>query len=385
MPEAKMLKAEIAHSISGIPEADWQACAPAGNPFLDYRFFRALEQSGCTTAETGWQPYHIVLKTEAGNTTGIMPLFVKGHSYGEYVFDHSWAAAYERAGGHYYPKLQSAAPFTPVTGSRLLVQKGNASEEEARSALLRAGRGLCAELGLSSFHLTFLPQQEAEAAQDEGYLIRTDQQFHWHNDDYGSFDDFLQALSSRKRKQIRKERARVEAQGVRFRHLTGRDITEDHWDRFFAFYMDTGSRKWGTPYLNREFFSRIGETMAERIMLILCDHAGQTIAGALNFIGQDTLYGRYWGCTEMFDNLHFEACYYQAMDYAIANGIKHVEAGAQGPHKLARGYTPAKTYSAHWIPDAGFRGAVARYLEMERQEVDAEIGYLGEHSPFRKT
>jgi predicted N-acyltransferase len=381
MPEAKPLKAEIADSISRISATDWRRCAGTENPFLDYRFFAALEQSGCTKAETGWQPYHIVLKADDEQTIGIMPLFLKGHSYGEYVFDHSWAAAYERAGGRYYPKLQSAVPFTPVTGSRLLVPAGNLTY---RANLLQAARSVCDELGVSSLHVTFLTEDEAANADEEGYLIRTDQQFHWHNDGYRSFDDFLDALSSRKRKQIRKERTRVAAQGVTFRHLSGTDITESDWDHFFAFYMDTGSRKWGTPYLNREFFSRIGESMAERIMLILCQHEGETIAGALNLIGADTLYGRYWGCSEMFDNLHFEACYYQAMDYAIAHGIKHVEAGAQGPHKLARGYTPTKTFSAHWIPNAGFRNAVARFLAEERREVDAEIYYLEGHSPFKR-
>lgn len=381
MPEATPLKAEIAHSITLIDENDWSACAGPDNPFLDYRFFEALETSGCTAADTGWQPYHIAPRGEDGCTKAIMPLFLKGHSYGEYVFDHSWANAYERAGGRYYPKLQSAVPFTPVTGSRLLA--AHASDEEKR-LLLRTAKHVCGELGVSSLHLTFLTGEEAALAEAEGYLVRTDQQFHWHNDGYSSFDDFLAALSSRKRKQIRKERSRVQAQGVTFRHLIGHEITDRDWDHFFTFYVDTGSRKWGTPYLNRDFFTRIGASMPERIMLILCDHEGETIAGALNFLGSDTLYGRYWGCTEMFDNLHFEACYYQAMDYAIAHNLKHVEAGAQGPHKLARGYTPTKTYSAHWIPNIGFRDAVARFLEEEREAVDSEIEYLDSHSPFRK-
>ena len=390
MPAAQPLKAEIIRSISLIGAADWNACAPSGNPFLSHAFFLALEQSGCTTADTGWQPYHLVIRGEdtpadqmaqSDDIAAIVPLFLKGHSYGEYVFDHGWADAYERAGGHYYPKLQSAVPFTPVTGSRLMVRHDH---EHLRASLLAAARSACEELGLSSLHMTFMPEAEALEARDAGYLIRTDQQFHWHNDNYRCFDDFLAALASRKRKQIKKERRRVADQQVSFRHVLGTDVREKDWDSFFTFYTDTGNRKWGTPYLNRDFFSLIGQSMADRILLILCEHEGETIAGALNFIGDDTLYGRYWGCTEMFDNLHFETCYYQAMEYAIAHGIRHVEAGAQGPHKLARGYTPQKTYSAHWIPNPGFRDAVARYLDAERRDVDAEIDYLGSHAPFKK-
>ncbi|WP_262691245.1 GNAT family N-acetyltransferase [Kordiimonas aestuarii] len=383
MPAADKLTAEVVASVSLIPEQDWHACAGTGHPFLDRAFFLALEQSGCTNADSGWQPYHLVIRDKTtGAINAIMPLFLKGHSYGEYVFDHGWADAYQRAGGSYYPKLQSAIPFTPVTGPRLLARPGS---EHLRTALLSAGCNACKELGVSSLHMTFMDEGEAKQAQNAGYLIRTDQQFHWHNDDYSSFDNFLSALSSRKRKQIKKERRRVLEQNVTFRHVSGDAISESDWDIFFTFYTDTGHRKWGTPYLNREFFSLIGQSMADRILLILCEHEGKTIAGALNFIGCDTLYGRYWGCTEMFDNLHFETCYYQAMDYAIARGIKHVEAGAQGPHKLARGYQPQKTYSAHWIPNPGFREAVARFLEVERREIDAEIDYLGAHVPFKKS
>ncbi len=383
MPDGTNLKAEIAGSISQIPASDWDACAGSDNPFLSHAFFLALEETGCTTADTGWQPYHLIIRKDCGTLAAIMPLFLKGHSYGEYVFDHGWADAYERAGGRYYPKLQSAVPFTPVTGSRLLVRAGE-DRSALERALLSTAKKITSELGTSSLHLTFMPEEQTLAAREAGYLIRTDQQFHWHNRGYGSFEDFLNALSSRKRKQIRKERRRVQEQGITFRLLTGAEIREEDWDCFFEFYMDTGRRKWGTPYLNRAFFTRIGELMADRILLLVCEHEGKAVAGALNFIGTDTLYGRYWGCLESFDSLHFEACYYQAIDYAIAHNMAHVEAGAQGEHKLARGYEPQKTYSAHWIENAGFREAVARYLEHERREVDAHVDILGDHTPFKR-
>ncbi|WP_417452034.1 GNAT family N-acetyltransferase [Kordiimonas sp.] len=382
MTPAAELTAEFVDSVASITAEAWNSCSDSGNPFLEHAFFLALEKSGCTTADTGWQPYHLVISDKQHDcVAAIMPLFIKGHSYGEYVFDHGWADAYERAGGRYYPKLQSAVPFTPVTGSRLLVRQGY---DHLRTELLATARNACDTLGTSSLHLTFLPAAEALKAQEAGYLIRTDQQFHWHNDGFTCFDDFLSALSSRKRKQIKKERRRVQEQKVTFRHVTGAAITETDWDCFFAFYLDTGNRKWGTPYLNRTFFSQVGQSMAENILLIMCECDGETVAGALNFIGNDTLYGRYWGCTDMFDSLHFEACYYQAMEYAIEHGIRHVEAGAQGPHKLARGYSPTKTYSAHWIPNPNFREAVASFLEAERHAVDAEIQDLGHHTPFRK-
>ncbi len=383
MPDGENLKAEIADSISQIPAHDWDACAGTDNPFLSHAFLSALEKTGCTNADTGWQPYHLIIRNSCGTLCAAMPLFLKGHSYGEYVFDHAWADAYERAGGSYYPKLQSAVPFTPVTGPRLLIRNGEDSPALER-ALLRTAQKLSSELGVSSLHLTFMPEAQTVAAQDAGYLIRTDQQFHWHNRAYGSFEDFLSVLSSRKRKQIRKERKRVEEQGITFRFLKSDVIGEGDWDRFFDFYMDTGRRKWGSPYLNRAFFSRIGELMGDRILLLMCEHDGEAVAGALNFIGADTLYGRYWGCVESFDNLHFEACYYQAIDYAIAHGMAHVEAGAQGEHKLARGYEPQKTYSAHWIGNESFRSAVARYLEHERAEVDAHVDILTDHTPFKK-
>lgn len=371
------------HDRIGAIDADRWDALHDGHPFLRHAFLDALETSGCASAETGWLPHHITITDDEDRLSGAMPLYLKGHSFGEYVFDHSWAEAYEQAGGRYYPKLQSAIPFTPVTGQRLLVDR-DTDHDMIGSRLLKAGRALAENNGLSGFHLTFLTERDMALAQSCGFLLRTDQQFHWLNDGYGSFDDFLGTLSSRKRKQIRKERRQAYMSGVTIRYLKGKDINETHWDSFFAFYLDTGSRKWGRPYLNRDFFSLIGQTMSDSIMLVMCEKDGKAIAGALNFIGPDALYGRYWGCIEQHPCLHFEACYYQAIDYAIAHGLKKVEAGAQGPHKLARGYVPVKTRSAHWITDPGFRDAVQRYLVTERVDVDAGIELLGRYSPYRK-
>ncbi|WP_229773701.1 GNAT family N-acetyltransferase [Iodidimonas muriae] len=355
-----------------------------GHPFLRHAFLASLEETGCVRAETGWLPRHLGLYDESGATLlGAMPCYIKGHSYGEYVFDHAWADAWQRAGGHYYPKYQVSIPFTPVTAPKLLVAAGQ-PVENIQAHLLDGLAALTDQQGFSSAHLTFLPQEQAQKAEAQGYLLRTDQQFHWTNNGYDSFEDFLKDLSSRKRKQIRKERREALAGGIRIQMVEGKDITESHWDVFYRFYMDTGSRKWGTPYLDRAFFSAIGQKMPEQIVLFFCHKAGNIIAGALNFLGPERLYGRYWGCLEDHPFLHFETCYYQAIDYAIAHGLQFVEAGAQGPHKLARGYTPVKTWSAHWISDPGFRQAVARYLETERMDVEETVAYLGEHSPFKK-
>lgn len=380
MPTGADIEASFVQSITEIGRDAWNACAGADNPFLAYDFLQALEESGCASVETGWQPYHALVTASGPDTPlGVMPLYLKGHSYGEYVFDHAWAQAYERAGGQYYPKLQSAVPFSPVNGPRLL-----AASAGDKAALLAAGKALTDRLGLSSLHLTFLPQAEADIAAEEGFLVRHDQQFHWRNKGYRTFDDFLDTLSSRKRKQIRKERKTVTDAGIDIQLLRGSDITEVHWDHFFACYLDTGARKWGQPYLNRDFFSLIGDTMADRLLLVHCRQDGRDIASALNFIGADTLYGRYWGALEDHPCLHFEACYYQAIDYAIDCGMAFVEAGAQGPHKIARGYEPTRTYSAHYLRDPGFHDAVERFLRMERDEVAAGIAHYGEHLPFRK-
>jgi predicted N-acyltransferase len=342
-----------------------------------------LEESGSATRATGWLPQHLVLEDGAGGIAACMPCYLKSHSYGEYVFDHAWADAYERAGGDYYPKLQAAVPFTPVTGPRLLVREG--PDRTARQALLLQAAAMLADrLDASSLHVTFPTRKEWELAGSLGFLQRTDQQFHWRNENYQSFDDFLAALASRKRKSIRSERKRAVEDGIEIEWVTGADLTEAHWDTFFAFYMDTGSRKWGSPYLTRQFFSLIGETMCDRILLVLAKRNGRAIAGALNFIGGDALYGRYWGALEEHPCLHFEVCYYQAIDFAIEHKLARVEAGAQGAHKLARGYLPLQTYSAHWIRDPGLRRAIADYLKRERLAVAHEIALLGEESPYRK-
>ena len=370
--------------ISEISEADWDACAcPEGgralDPFTTHRFLAALEVSGSVGPGTGWDARHLVAKIE-GRVIGVAPLYVKSHSQGEYVFDHGWADAFERAGGRYYPKLQCAVPFTPVTGRRLLVLPG--LEEIGRKALLAGMAQIAEGAGVSSVHMTFCSQPEMEAADDAGWLARIGQQFHWINRGYGSFDDFLGDLSSRKRKALRKERARAQDFGGQIVQLTGDDIRPEHWDAFWTFYQDTGSRKWGRPYLTRAFFDALHE-MRDDVLLVLALRDGRPIAGALNIIGREALFGRYWGCIEDHSYLHFELCYHQAVDWAIAHGLQRVEAGAQGEHKLARGYLPVPTYSAHWIGHPGLRHAIADYLEGERAAVDQDIEILNEMGPFR--
>ncbi|QIG92574.1 GNAT family N-acetyltransferase [Bradyrhizobium sp. 6(2017)] len=403
---------EAVADIGGIPPAEWDACAnpkpdadsihhldtlaspgSAGNcqatasssynPFVSHAFFAAAEASHSACPRTGWGPRHLVAKLD-GRIVGVVPCYLKSHSQGEYVFDRGWAEAYHRAGGSYYPKLQVSVPFTPATGPRLLIRDG-VDREAIGSALARGLRALCNATEASSVHVTFAREDEAKFLGAHGFLQRTDQQFHWHNAGYKTFDDFLGSLNSRHRKGIKRERREAVAAGITIHWLTGSDITEDAWDAFFEFYMETGSRKWGRPYLTRQFFSLIGESMSRDVLLVMAKRNGRWIAGAINFIGSDTLFGRNWGAVEHHPFLHFEVCYYQAIDFAIQRGLKVVEAGAQGEHKLARGYLPQITHSAHYIADPGLRKAIADYLKRERDYV-AEVGReLAEAGPFRKT
>ncbi|WP_390906550.1 GNAT family N-acetyltransferase [Nitratireductor aquimarinus] len=374
-----------------MPASDWEALAGAGpqaagapyNPFVSHAFLSSLEESGCAVRESGWLGQHLFLRSEDGVLLGAVPCYLKSHSQGEYVFDHGWADAFERAGGHYYPKLQVSVPFTPATGPRLLVRDGIAPDA-VRHALAEGLKTLTDRLGVSSVHVTFARDEDIAALDDAGFLLRTDQQFHFFNRGYENYDDFLGTLASRKRKALKKERRTALENGIEIEWLTGAGLTEAVWDDFFAFYLDTGSRKWGRPYLNRRFFSLIGERMADDILLVMARREGRYIAGAINFIGSDTLFGRNWGCIEHHPFLHFEVCYHQAIEFAIARGLSTVEAGAQGQHKLARGYEPVTTRSAHYIPHPGLRRAVAQYLELERRDV-AEINRVLEtHTPFRK-
>ncbi len=372
------ITARIAEGVRAVPADQWDACAGTGNPFLSHAFLSALEESGSVGGGSGWQPLPIIVDDADGVPAAIAPAYAKGHSQGEYVFDHAWADAWERAGGEYYPKLQIAAPFTPVPGPRLLLR-----DHEQAPALIGAIETVVRQNGLSSAHATFVDEGQLAAFRAAGWLIRSGTQFHWANRGYAGFDDFLNDLASRKRKAIRKERAAA-VEGLTIRHLTGGELTEAHWDAFWGFYQDTGNRKWGRPYLTRRFFSLLSQTMADRVLLILAERDGRPIAGALNLIGDDALYGRYWGAVEEVPFLHFELCYYQAIDAAIARRLQRVEAGAQGEHKLARGYVPVTTWSAHFLPDPAFRAAVAEYLERERAAVGQEQAFLQEMTPFRR-
>ncbi len=351
------------------------------DPFTTHRFLAALEASGSVGPGTGWSPRHLVARA-GGVPIAVMPLYAKGHSQGEYIFDHNWAHAWERAGGRYYPKLQAAVPFTPATGRRFLTRPGH--EADGRAALLQGALALARQSKVSSLHVTFCTEDERDWGESLGLLARTTQQFHWHNRGYADFDAFLADLSSRKRKAIRKERERAQAFGGDIVALTGDAIEPQHWDAFWRFYQDTGNRKWGQPYLTRAFFDRVQATLRDDALLVLARRRGRWVAGALNFIGRDTLYGRYWGCAEDHPYLHFELCYYQAIDWAIAHGLARVEAGAQGEHKLARGYLPAAIHSLHWIADEGFSRAVAQYLDAETRAVDEEIEVLTAYGPFRR-
>lgn len=371
--------ARIGGGVADFSAGDWDACAGDADPFLSHAFLSTLEDSGSAIADTGWRPLPVAIDGPDGRPAALMPAYLKSHSLGEYVFDHGWADAFERAGGRYYPKLQIAVPFTPVPGRRLL-----ARDPALAPALIAAAERVVEANGLSSAHATFILPAEMALFERAGWLIRADSQFHWLNRGFGSFEDFLATLSSRKRKAIRRERAQAVA-GLEIVHLSGAAIAEAHWDAFWAFYQDTGARKWGHPYLTRAFFSLLGERMADALLLILALRDGRPIAGALNVIGAEALYGRYWGALEEVPFLHFELCYYQAIDAAIARGLGRAEAGAQGAHKLARGYQPVPTFSAHYIADEGFRRAVADYLERERPAVAHEIGALAQMTPFRKS
>ena len=376
------LTARIVDRIDKIPAEAWDYCAGDDNPFVSHAFLNALETSGSVGRGTGWLPQHIVLEDDAGTVHAVAPLYVKGHSQGEYVFDHGWAEAFERAGGRYYPKLQIAVPFSPVPGPRLLVR--NTPQRAAiQSALIEALTQTAEKSGLSSLHVTFCAADEALALKEHGYLHRLGTQYHWQNAGYGDFDDFLASLSSRKRKAIRKERTAVTAQGLDIRALSGDDLKAEHWDAFFAFYMDTGNRKWGSPYLTRAFFQALHQSLRDKVVLVMAFRDGSPIAGALNLVGRDALYGRNWGCIEDVPYLHFECCYYQAIDYAITHRLARVEAGAQGEHKIQRGYLPVETHSAHWIRDPGFNAAVADYLERERRVMKQEMAGLATLSPYR--
>ncbi len=388
MPDSPEIEISVISSVSELSATDWDACAIGTgsgarpvDPFTTHRFLLALEQSASVGQGSGWAPRHLVAR-QAGRCIAVMPNYAKGHSQGEYVFDHNWAHALENAGGEYYPKLQAAVPFTPVTGRRFLCQDG--FEKIGQAALVQGAVQLAANNELSSLHITFCSEQEFQAGQQMGLIGRLGQQFHWFNRGYRDFDGFLADLSSRKRKNIRKERQQAQDFGGTIHRFTGDQIEPEHWDAFWRFYQDTGSRKWGTPYLTRAFFAQVHQTMRDDVLLILCERDGKFVAGALNFIGADGLFGRYWGCVEHHRCLHFEVCYYQAIDYAIEHGLSRVEAGAQGPHKLARGYLPTPVYSLHWIADPGFKDAIERYCRAERDAVDDEIEVLTDYGPFRR-
>jgi predicted N-acyltransferase len=386
---AQEIEIKIVTDLAEICQIEWDACAcpeaasgaRPNDPFTTYRFLSALEQSGSVGAGTGWQPQYLTANIE-GQLIAAAPLYAKSHSQGEYVFDHNWAHAFERAGGRYYPKLQVAVPHTPATGRRFLVRPG--FEASGVSALIQGAVQLTDNNALSSLHVTFCTEQEARQAEEMGLMVRKSQQFHWRNAQYTSFDDFLASLNARKRKNIRKERAQAQAFGGEIHAFTGDQIQPEHWDAFWKFYQDTGARKWGTPYLTRKFFDIAQETLRDDMVLVLAAREGRWVAGALNFIGANALFGRYWGCVEHHPCLHFELCYYQAIDFAIAQGLATVEAGAQGEHKLARGYLPTPTWSLHWMRDQGFANAVGDYLQAEREAVDQEIEILTEYGPFKR-
>ena len=388
MMDGSTIEITTHNTLRGIDPADWDACAcpeassgRAVDPFTTYRFLKALEDSGSVGTGSGWNPHYLTAH-EGGQMIACAPLYGKNHSQGEYMFDHNFAHAFERSGGRYYPKLQIAVPFTPATGRRFLTRTG--FEVQGMSALVQGAVQIASDNDLSSIHATFCTEAEALAGAEMGLLHRTSQQYHWYNDGYADWDGFLAALSSRKRKTLRKERLTAQAFGGEIIQLTGDQIEPQHWDAFWDFYQDTGARKWGQPYLTRKFFDIAQDRLRDDILLVFAMRDGVPVAGALNIIGRDTLYGRYWGCAENHPCLHFEICYYQAIDYAIAHGMKRVEAGAQGEHKLARGYLPVTTHSLHWFGDAGFRNAVARYLDAERVAVDDEIEILTSYGPFKK-
>ena len=378
--DGSALNLHIGTEMAAIDAAEWDALAGSANPFISHAFLQALEKGGAVGGDSGWDPMHLLLRSDDGQLHGAMPNYLKHHSYGEYIFDHGWANAFERAGGAYYPKLLAAVPFTPATGPRFLVRDNRA---DLKTALAKGMETLVEKYQLSSAHINFLPSDDAHQLAAAGWLDRTSIQFHWHNQNYADFDDFLDHLSSRKRKNIRKERASITKAGVTMLRLTGAAITQDHIDAFFRFYMSTIDRKWGGAYLTHEVFTQLGKTMADRMLLVMAEYDGNIIGGALNFIGDDALYGRNWGADIDIPNLHFEACYYQAIDFAIEHGLSRVEAGAQGFHKVQRGYLPVTTHSVHWIAHDGFRDAVARFLDAEKRGVEAEKNHITMTSPFK--
>jgi predicted N-acyltransferase len=384
MPDGSELATlRLLESIAEIDAAAWDTVAGDGNPTVSHAFLACLEESGSASAETGWAPHHLILEDKSGRLVAACPLYLKSHSFGEYVFDHGWADAYEGAGGRYYPKLQLSVPFTPVPGPRLLIHPE--APEGTRETLIGALIEIARRMQVSSLHVTFPREEEWRALGAAGFLLREGEQFHWENRGYRSFDDFLGALSSRKRKNIRKEREAALASGIDIRTLTGREIERRHWDAFFRFYRNTSDRKWGDPYLTRKFFDLLGARLGEKVVLVLAEKEGKPVAAALNLLGRDTIYGRNWGCDGDCPFLHFECCYYRAIDFAIARGLARVEAGAQGPHKIQRGYLPVATYSAHWIRDPALKDAIAKYLVRERRAVEQERTMLEEEfSPFRK-
>ena len=376
----------VENSIENIGKKNWNNCAnheaSSYNPFVSYEFLNALEKSNSVNGDSGWYTSFFVAKDKDDKIIGCTPAYLKNNSSGEYVFDYSWAEAYQRVGRSYYPKLQISIPFTPVSTPKLLTKDQN--DIDAKVFMLQAIEDFCSEHAISSAHLTFLNEKELNTLQNKKWLIRTDQQFHWFNDNYNDFNDFLSDLSSRKRKNIKKERDEANKNGLVIEALNHKEIQEFHWDEFYKFYIDTSMRKWGQPYLNRDFFSLIGQTLSENILLIMVKNNNKYIAGALNFIGGDTIYGRNWGCIEDHKNLHFEVCYYRAIDFAINNKLKKVEAGAQGAHKISRGYQPSKTFSAHWIKDIDFFEAISNYLKDERVYIQENIEKLNEYIPFKK-
>ncbi len=378
------LTARVLDRIDEVPASQWDACAGPDNPFLRHAFLKALEDSNSVGRKAGWLPQHLAIADETGALVAAAPMYVKSHSQGEYVFDWGWAEAYERAGGRYYPKLQVAVPFTPVPGPRLLVRAGCNDSAQVREAMVSTLIQIAEQSRFSSLHVTFCGEDEIPAMQEAGFMHRIGVQYHWANQSYGSFADFLGALSSRKRKAIRKEREAIGKYGLTVSALSGSEITKRHWDAFFAFYMDTGSRKWGRPYLTRRFFDLIGDSMPDNLVLMFAEKDGEPVAGALNLKGSDCLYGRNWGCLEEYKFLHFELCYYQAIDYAIEHKLARVEAGAQGEHKIQRGYLPVETHSMHWIADRNFRDAVQSFLDRERIGMRSEMAGLAEFSPYRK-
>lgn len=373
----------LCNSINDIPEAEWDICVGAEYPFLLHAFMSALEDSGSVSPKTGWLPQHLVYRDSSGKIVGAVPLYLKGHSYGEYVFDWGWADAFEKAGQKYFPKLLSAVPFTPVTCPKLLVRPGE-NQSEVRSILTSGLVSALEQLNVSSLHINFSSKVEWEFLGKAKFLKRQGIQYHWNNNGYSSFDDFLNSLTSRKRKAIRKERKVANESGVKIRSLTGAEIEKRHWDAFFQFYVDTTDRKWGSAYLNRDFFTLLGERMADKVLLIIAEYDTRLVGGALNFIGKDTLFGRNWGCLADFKFLHFEACYYRAIDFAIEKGLSRVEAGAQGEHKIQRGYIPTLTYSNHYIDDLDFRDAVAQFLRRESAYIVEQKTHLDQTTPFRQ-